>query len=176
MWRPCERPCERSLATHPSQARTGASLCPPRYARYEAKKSGLVQVAQDDELRHLRSEVSSMSRDLAEKEAKLAEVAYLPAELERLRKQLQRAEEEAKDAVAKRDEAEADVLRQLDSSKELLEKLLTEQRAQSAGEGTKLKARLAKEAEARRAAEAELAALRDAADSVKRDHDAEVRA
>ena len=60
--------------------------------------------------------------------AKLASYGHLPEDLARLRELHAKAEEEAKEANERREEAERDVLKQLDSNKALLEKLLAEQR------------------------------------------------
>ena len=144
-----------------------------RQSRYENKQMALIQTAHVDELRALRAEVAALGAERKEREAKL--VSYLPLadEVERLRALLAKAEEEAKEAAEKQKSAESDVLQQLDSSQQLLEKLLAEQRAQLEGSSAELKSRLSEELRTNRATKSELTRLTQAVGDQSRAHEAE---
>ena len=87
-----------------------------RKARYESRETRMLNTAQEDELRALKSELSSLKGESREREQQLAQYAHMPDSIDQLRSRLAKAEEEAKEAVQKREEAENDVIKQLDAS------------------------------------------------------------
>ena len=68
-------------------------------------------------MRTLNEEVQDLSEEVRALQEKIAAYGHLPDDLMRLKEMHARAEEERNEAVTKREEAEADVLRQLDANK-----------------------------------------------------------
>jgi len=143
-----------------------------RQARYEAKQLAIVRVAQDDENRLLREQVSMLSGVRLQQSEAIASYADLPAELDRLKQAVATAEASAQEATAKRGEMEADVLRQLDESKALLARLLDEQK-QRLLQNEEM--RLAGYDKAASAAAAKLAKVQEAAEETERALREEIR-
>jgi len=144
-----------------------------RHARYEIKQTTMIRTAQVDEIGALRDAVASLSEERALLEAKVAEYAHLPDDLVRAREEKAAADELAREATAKKEEAEADVLRQLDASNELLERLLKEQRQSLTKSSDDLKGKLATETKLRTTQAAELSRLKEAATRTAKEHEAE---
>jgi len=132
-----------------------------RQARFEAGQLGLVRAAQDDEIKGLRERLDELSEVTTLKGAALAEASIMPKELERLREATRLAEAAAREAIDAREEAERDVQRQAAANKELLEKLLAEQRKRLEGEWRKTNKSLSAETEQRQILDAEMARLRE---------------
>ena len=106
----------RVAAWRELEARANSIEAQLRRARYESKQTAMVRTAQEDEIRALRREVEGLNETKREQQATLAEYAHLPEDLGRARRLQAKAEEDAKEAIEKREEAEADVLVQLDGS------------------------------------------------------------
>ena len=131
-----------------------------RRARLETKQTNMVKVAQDDEIKALKGQVDELQCGLQTTMTQLARFEGLPEENVRLREACEKAVADAAEAVSKREEAEADVLKQLDANKDLLEKLLEEQREKLTGNSNELKQNLASETKRAKALDAELTNLR----------------
>jgi len=112
---------------------------------------------------------------VAERDAKLAAYGHLPEDVVRLRALLEKAESDAKEAITQKEEAEADVLRQLDENRKALERLLAEQRQKLQAENSDLKKRAQCEAEERHASGAELSRLRDESERKSQADEAEIK-
>jgi len=143
-----------------------------RRSRYENKQMGMHKVALEDEIRALREELAEFKEEKSRRDTQLAGLAHLPDDMERLRVLADKAERDASEAIHEREEAERDVLRQLDSNQALLEKLMKEQRDSMMLESRDLKKRLASETEQRLEAEAALSRFRD--ESGRKERAAEV--
>ena len=176
-------------------------FCPaPHARRYESKQMSMIQTAQADELTALRLEVREptphiahrsrirgipqlkrmcvlqvrgLSEERKEREAKLLKYEYLASDIDKLKALHAKAEEEAREAKQKREEAETDVLRQLDASQQLLEKLLGEQRMQFANSSKDLKERLESETAMRKSATSDLQRLKEQSEVSEVRHEAE---
>ena len=144
-----------------------------RQSRYESKQMSMIQTAQADELTALRAEVRDLTEERTEREAKLLKYDYLAGDIDKLKAMQAKAVEEAREAKQKREEAEADVLKQLDSSQQLLEKLLAEQRVQFANASKDLRARLESESEMRRAVTSDLQRLQQQSEDRELSQEAE---
>ena len=131
-----------------------------RQARYENKQMEMVKVAQDDEIRALQEQVRVLSGQQTDSIAKLATMGHLPEDLERLKEIAATAEATAKEAVEKREAAEQDVMRQLDANKQLLERLLEEQRQKLGVASHDVKEQLDKQTSLRAENDAALARLK----------------
>jgi len=132
-----------------------------RQARFETGQLGLVRTAQDDEIKGLRERLDELSEMTTLKGAALAEASILPKELDRLREATRIAEAAAREAIDAREEAERDVQRQAAANKELLEKLLAEQRKRLEAEWRKTNKSLSAETEQRQILDAEMARLKE---------------
>ena len=145
-----------------------------RRAKLDTKQTNMVKVAQDDEIKALKIQVDELQEGLSGTLKKLAAFDGLPEENVRLRQVSEQAVEEAKEAVQKREEAEADVLKQLDANKELLEKLLEEQRVQLTKSDSDTKKKLSAESKQAQAFEAELNKLKEEVERKNKVHTTEV--
>ena len=145
-----------------------------RKSRYEIKQMGMVRAAHEDEIRALRGQLGDMSDEVKQFSLQLAEYAHLPEDVTRLRLSLDKADGEAREAVEKRELAEADVLRQLDDSQRLLERLLDEQREKLTAESKEVRRQLGEATEGRNALNAELSRLKDTMERGQKANDAHV--
>jgi len=144
-----------------------------RQARFEMGQLELRHAAQEDEVRALKQSVHDMSASVTAKGAKLADLATLPRENERLATALAAAEAAAREAREMREEAERDITRKVGENKALLERLLLEQRAKFAAESVELHERVAEETEKRQRCEAEMGTLNEALGRARRECEAE---
>jgi len=174
-WQSDQLEAKRVAEWRQLEAQTKSVEAQLRSARYESKQANMVQVAQEDELRALRAERSELSEAITVRDAKLAVYGHLPEDVKRLRELLEQAEIDVRDAVTKKEEAEEHVLQQLDQSKELLEKLLAEQRNKLTSENKDLKKQVATESEQRHSNGAELAHLKEESERKSKADDAEIR-
>lgn len=144
-----------------------------RQARYESKQMSMLKVAQEDEIKALKEELSGVNEDMGKSIKELAVYAGLPEDNQRLRELNVRADAEAKEAIELRVEAERDVLKQLDTNKELLEKLLAEQRLKFTQAAEDVKKKLAVESKQKNAYDAELTRLKEELARKEKAHEAE---
>lgn len=99
-----------------------------RQARHEAGQANLIKIANADEITALRDKLNETSNEVKDREARIAILRGYEREAEELRLTQQAALDAQKIAVEKLAEAEEDNLKQREADKELLERLLAEQR------------------------------------------------
>jgi hypothetical protein len=130
-----------------------------RRARHEAGQLELVKVAQQDELQALKDKAREAADLAAARESELQEALVAVRENPELREQRQVAIEARALAEEKLKEAEEDHLKSRQSDRQLLEKLLTEQRKQFEDESAQSRQMLSQRNEERRTAEEEMTRL-----------------
>ena len=134
----------------------------------------MVLVAQEDEIKALKAQVDEMQDEMSKSLDEIAKLEGLPEENVRLRSMANSATEEAREAQQKREEAEADVLKELDRNKELLEKLLEEQRIKLNKANSEMKKSLAEEKKQGKGLASEIASLKEELERKDKTHAAEV--
>ena len=124
-----------------------------RQARWEAGQKTLIQVANADEINALKEKVTDLAVEVQDRESRLVALRAFEREAESLRLTQQAALDAQALAEEKRQEAEVETLKQREADRDLLEKLLAEQRSQFEDEQASAKKQLAKTAEERKAYE-----------------------
>ena len=145
-----------------------------RHAHFENGQIEMRRVAQEDELLALRTRLQKLTAESDEKDATVSGAVAVGKERDNLRSRLKAAEEAAAAALAARDEAQADSIVQRTANKELVERLLGEQRKQFDEEMASLKETLrgrtsewAQAAERRHDVESEVSGLRAEVERLK---------
>jgi len=141
-----------------------------RHSRFELGQLKMVKVAQDEELSALRSSMHDLNESMSSKGSKLADLSLLPRENERLTEVARVAEAAAREATELREEAERDIIKKVEANKDLLEKLLADQRRKFIDESCSLRENLSKETEKRQTFEAEAAHHKEEVERVKLEH------
>ena len=165
---------QQALAWQQLEAQSSGLEAQLRQARYESKRMVMVKTAQDDQLSALRAELEALYDEKRKAEQKLIGYGHMPDEVERLRAAAKEADAAAKEAISDKEAAEGDVLKQLDESQKLLEKLLAEQRKNLSQDLVNLKRELKSEVAEKGAVTAELAKLRQAAEAKEKANEAEL--
>lgn len=111
-----------------------------RHAHFENGQIEMKRAAQEEELAAMRSKMRTLSAEALEKEVQLAEASTVAQENSSLKAQLQASMEALAHAEASRGEAQEDSAVQRKANKELIERLLTEQRRAFDEEMASLKA------------------------------------
>ena len=127
-----------------------------RQVRFEAGQLSMIKVAQADELKSLKEKLSQLDSEAKDREARLSEAAGYRKENEELRELHRASVEAASTELKKREEAEADAAQQRQADKDLLEKLLAEQRTSFEEEQSQSRVQLSKVYEERRTHEEEV--------------------
>ena len=130
-----------------------------RQARFEVGQVNLVKVANADEIASMKEKIYELGNEVQDREARVAVLRGYEREAEELRLTQQSALEAQKLAEVKRVEAEADAMKQREADKELLERLLAEQRKQFEDEQEAAKKRLKAQADERKAYEDQITKL-----------------
>ena len=130
-----------------------------RQVRFEVGQAELVRVANRDEIQALKSKLSETIESLEDRDARLSRLLGYEREADELRNLHQAAIDAQKLAEQRQLEAEEDNLRQREADKQLLERLLAEQRSQFDTEQEQAKKQIKRIAEERKAYEKQISEL-----------------
>jgi hypothetical protein len=130
-----------------------------RQVRFEVGQAELVRVANRDEIQALKSKLSETIESLEDRDARLTRLLGYEREADELRNLHQAAIDAQKLAEQRQLEAEEDNLRQREADKQLLERLLAEQRSQFDTEQEQAKKQIKRIAEERKAYEKQISEL-----------------
>ena len=110
-----------------------------RRARFEASQLELQKIANDDEIRALKAQVSDLLEQVTDGDTGQLAMPALKKQVDELREAHHAAQQEAMTQTRLRQEAEEDVDKQREENQKLLAKLLREQRRGFEGEIATLK-------------------------------------
>jgi hypothetical protein len=120
---------EQALASEQEERKSKSTIEGQlRKMRFEMGQLDMVRVAREDELRALKEKVRTQEKELASKTAALTATAQLAKEHEELKERYRQSKAAMSAAEKGRRAAESDATRQNASNRELLERLLAEQR------------------------------------------------
>ena len=130
-----------------------------RQSRHEVGQANMIKIANADEIVALREKLTEAHAEVRDREARVAILRIYEREVEDLRLTQQAALDAQKISEEKKVEAEEDSVKQRESDKELLERLLAEQRRDFMQEQEAARERLKAQADERKAYEDQITDL-----------------